>query len=74
MNSSSLLATKVNAFLLSIAVAAVLPLALGYGLFALSVASVALVLASAINDYASPRAGYRLATVGSAQAALPLAA
>ncbi|HEY0968728.1 MAG TPA: hypothetical protein VGD88_15155 [Opitutaceae bacterium] len=72
--NSSLLTTKVNAFLLSIAVAAVLPLALGYGLFALYIAATALVLATAINDYAGRRSGYALTLASRRTATLPLAA
>ncbi len=72
--NSSLLSLKVNAFLLSIAVAAVLPLALGYGLFAISIAATALALATAINDYAGRRPGYALTRVSRRTASLPLAA
>ncbi|GAB1488891.1 hypothetical protein MASR2M8_13390 [Opitutaceae bacterium] len=72
--NSSLLSLKVNAFLLSTAVAAVLPLALGYGLFALYVAASALVLATAINDYGVRRSGYTLSLTPRRTATLPLAA
>jgi len=75
MNSTSLTSMKITAFLLSVAVAAVLPLLLGYGLLATCFATSALALASAINDYAGRRPGYSLAlTARRRSAALPLAA
>ncbi len=74
MNTSSSFPTKVNAFLLRIAIAASIPLLLGSWLLALSVAASALVLATAVNDYAGRRPGYALNTPVSRRAALPLAA
>lgn len=74
MNSSSLPSLKILALLLVTAVAAVVPFALGYLLFATYVAATALALAIALNDYTARRPGYTLAITARRSAALPLAA
>lgn len=74
MNSHSFTSMKLSSLLLCVAVSAVAPLALGFGLVAYALATSAITLALVVNDYAERRPRYTVGLPVRYQAALPLAA
>jgi len=74
MNLPSFTTMKLSSLLLCVAVSALAPLALGFGLVAYALATSALALALVVNDYAERRPRYTVGLPARYRAALPLAA